>query len=124
MLYSRGNSNHNHMIITMQFYTTWIGKFHDRRHHSGIFYRINIIDIMGCCTPVHSVTTTTWQLSCSSTYNTLGVKLYMVILSMWMLNAHDMSGQINLRLIKVRFRIGKNAFFQIKTNRLRIGSAV
>ena len=29
-----------------------------------IVYGINCIDIMGCCTPEHSVTTITWYLSC------------------------------------------------------------
>ena len=57
------------MVITIGFYTTSHGKFHDRGY-SDILYGINSIDIMGCCTPVHSVTSTTitWLWSCSTTY--------------------------------------------------------
>ena len=47
------------MVITMGFYTLSRGKFHDRGY-SDILYGINSIDIIGCCTPEHSVTTITW----------------------------------------------------------------
>ena len=35
--------------------------------YSDIFYGINSIDSMGCCTPEHSITTITWWLPCSTT---------------------------------------------------------
>ena len=38
----------------MGFYTLSHGKFDDREY-SRILYGINSIDIMGCCTPKHSV---------------------------------------------------------------------
>ena len=47
------------MVITMEIYTVSHDKFHDRGY-SDIHYGINSIDIMGCCTPEHSVTTITW----------------------------------------------------------------
>ena len=40
----------------MGFCTASYGKFHDRGLFD-ILYRINSFDIMGCCTPEHSVTT-------------------------------------------------------------------
>ena len=43
----------------MGFYTVSHGKFYDRGY-SDIHYGINGIDIMGSCTPKHSVTTITW----------------------------------------------------------------
>ena len=48
------------MVITMEFYTLSHAKFHDREY-SDIFYGMNNIDIMGCCTPEHSLTTITCQ---------------------------------------------------------------
>ena len=47
------------MVITMGFYTLSHGKFHDRGY-SDIPYEINSIDILGCYTPEHSVTTIAW----------------------------------------------------------------
>ena len=52
------------MVITMRFYTLSHGKFHDREY-SDILFGINSIDIMGCCTLEHSVTTIKWKFPCS-----------------------------------------------------------
>ena len=50
------------MIIIMGFNTTSHGKFHDRRYPD-ILYRINTVDINGCCTVEHLVATITCLLS-------------------------------------------------------------
>ena len=47
------------MVIIMGFYTASHDKFHDRGNPD-ILYGINRVDIMGCCTPGHSVTAITW----------------------------------------------------------------
>ena len=47
------------MVSTMGFYTLSHGKFHDRGYPD-ILYGINSVDIMGCCTPEHSLTAITW----------------------------------------------------------------
>ena len=39
------------MVIIMRFYTASHGKFHDSGY-SDIFYEIDIIAIMGCCTKI------------------------------------------------------------------------
>ena len=47
------------LLIAMGFYTVSHGQFHDKEY-SVIHYGINSTDIMGCCAPVHAVTTITW----------------------------------------------------------------